>query len=78
MVTVALATLNIAPLNRFLKDGGQLVCTIPARRDGNGTAVQPRMPLGTKASDVIARKELLAANLGRLEVETSPNPKPRP
>jgi S-DNA-T family DNA segregation ATPase FtsK/SpoIIIE len=72
MITTALATLNIAPLNRFFKDGGQLVYTIPARRDGNGTAVQLRMPLGTKASDVIARKELLAANLGRLEVETWP------
>ncbi|MDQ3763358.1 MAG: hypothetical protein M3460_17540 [Actinomycetota bacterium] len=72
MITTALASLNIAPLNRFFKDGGQLVYTIPARRDGNGTAVQVRMPLGTKASDVIARKELLAANLGRLEVETWP------
>jgi DNA segregation ATPase FtsK/SpoIIIE, S-DNA-T family len=30
------------------------------------------MPLGTKASDVIARTELLAANLGRLDVETWP------
>jgi DNA segregation ATPase FtsK/SpoIIIE, S-DNA-T family len=72
MITTALASLNIAPLNRFFKDGGQLVYTIPARRDGHGTAVQVRMPLGTKASDVIARKELLAANLGRLEVETWP------
>jgi DNA segregation ATPase FtsK/SpoIIIE, S-DNA-T family len=72
MITTALATLNIAPLNRFFKNGGQLVYTIPARRDGAGTAVQLRMPLGTKASDVIARKELLAANLGRLEVETWP------
>lgn len=72
MITTALATLNIAPLNRFFKQGGQLVYTIPARRDGSGTAVQLRMPLGTKASDVIARKELLAANLGRLDVETWP------
>ncbi len=72
MITTALATLNIAPLNRFFKQGGQLVYTIPARRDGSGTAVQLRMPLGTKTSDVIARKELLAANLGRLEVETWP------
>ncbi|MGB8201161.1 MAG: hypothetical protein WCF33_15960, partial [Pseudonocardiaceae bacterium] len=72
MITTALATLNIAPLNRFFKNGGQLIHTIPARRDGHGTAVQLRMPLGTKASDVIARKELLAANLGRLDVETWP------
>jgi DNA segregation ATPase FtsK/SpoIIIE, S-DNA-T family len=72
MITTALATLNIAPLNRFFKNGGQLIYTIPARRDGHGTAVQLRMPLGTKASDVIARKELLAANLGRLDVETWP------
>jgi len=72
MITTALATLNIAPLNRFFKNGGQLIYTIPARRDGVGTAVQVRMPLGTKASDVIARKELLAANLGRLDVETWP------
>ncbi|MGH3718246.1 MAG: hypothetical protein ACRDRI_05260 [Pseudonocardiaceae bacterium] len=77
MVTTALATLNIAPLNRFFKQGGQLVYTIPARRDGHGTAVQLRTPLGTKASDVIARKELLAANLGRLEVETWPSVGPQ-
>lgn len=77
MITTALATLNIAPLNRFFKDGGQLIYTIPARRDGHGTAVQLRMPLGTKASDVIARKELLAANLGRLEVETWPSVGPQ-
>jgi DNA segregation ATPase FtsK/SpoIIIE, S-DNA-T family len=72
MITTALAMLNIAPLNRFFKDGGQLAYTIPARRDGHGTAVQLRIPLGTKASDVVARTELLAANLGRLEVETWP------
>lgn len=77
MVTTALTTLNIAPLNRFFKQGGQLIYTIPARRDGHGTAVQLRMPLGTKASDVIARKELLAANLGRLEVETWPSVGPQ-
>jgi DNA segregation ATPase FtsK/SpoIIIE, S-DNA-T family len=77
MITTALATLNIAPLNRFFKDDGQLIYTIPARRDGHGTAVQVRMPLGTKASDVIARTELLAANLGRLEVETWPTVGPQ-
>ncbi|MGH3869432.1 MAG: hypothetical protein ACRDQ4_25665 [Pseudonocardiaceae bacterium] len=77
MITTALATLNIARLNQFFKDGGQLVYTIPARRDGHGTAVQLRMPLGTKASDVVTRKELLAANLGRLEVETWPSAGPQ-
>jgi DNA segregation ATPase FtsK/SpoIIIE, S-DNA-T family len=77
MITTALATLNIAPLNRFFKNGGQLIYTIPARRDGAGTAVQVRMPLGTKASDVIARKELLAANLGRLDVEIWPSVGPQ-
>ncbi|MGH3827400.1 MAG: hypothetical protein ACRDQX_09545, partial [Pseudonocardiaceae bacterium] len=77
MVTTALATLNIAAVNKFFKQGGQLVYTIPARRDGHGTAVQLRMPLGSKASDVVTRKELLAANLGRLEVETWPSVGPQ-
>jgi S-DNA-T family DNA segregation ATPase FtsK/SpoIIIE len=77
MITTAIATLNIAPLNRFFKDGDQLIYTIPARRDGHGTAVQLRMPLGIKSSDVIARKDLLAANLRRLEVETWPSVGPQ-
>jgi DNA segregation ATPase FtsK/SpoIIIE, S-DNA-T family len=72
MITTAIASLNIPAVTRFFKDGGTLCYTIAARRDGSGTAVQLRMPLGSKASDVIVRTELLAANLGRLEVETWP------
>jgi DNA segregation ATPase FtsK/SpoIIIE, S-DNA-T family len=37
MISQALAHLGIAPLDRFFKNGGELVYTIPARLDGNGS-----------------------------------------
>ncbi len=72
MISKALAHLGIAPLNRFFKDGGQLVYTVPARRDGDGTYAQVRLPLGVTADMVAERRSRLAANLGRASLETWP------
>jgi S-DNA-T family DNA segregation ATPase FtsK/SpoIIIE len=72
MISQALAYLGIAPLDKFFKDGGLLVYTVPARVDGNGTYAQVRLPLGVTADMVADRRARLAANLGRAKLETWP------
>ncbi|WP_418155423.1 hypothetical protein [Actinoalloteichus caeruleus] len=72
MISRALAHLGIAPLNRFFTDGGDLIYPVPARRDGDGTSAQVRLPLGVTADMVAARRSKLAANLGRSSLETWP------
>ena len=72
MISQALAHLGIAALDRFFKNGGQLVYTVPARVDGDGTFAQIRLPLGVEADMVAARGKRLAANLGRAALETWP------
>jgi DNA segregation ATPase FtsK/SpoIIIE, S-DNA-T family len=72
MISVALTHLGITPLNRFFKDGGALAYTVAARKDGDGTYAQIRLPLGVTADMVAARRPTLAANLGRASLETWP------
>lgn len=72
MISRALAHLGISPLNRFFKDGGELVYTVPARKDGDGTFAQVRLPLGVTADMVAGQRGKLAANLGRSGLETWP------
>jgi DNA segregation ATPase FtsK/SpoIIIE, S-DNA-T family len=72
MISRALAHLGIAPLNRFFKEGGELVYTVPARKDGDGTFAQVRLPLGVTADMVAGQRGKLAANLGRAGLETWP------
>lgn len=76
MISQALAHLGIAPLDRFFKNGGELVYTIPARVDGEGTYAQIRLPMGTTADMVAAKRTTLAANLGRAALETWPTQGP--
>ena len=72
MISQALSHLGVAALDKFFKDGGQLVYTVPARLDGNGTYAQVRLPLGVTADMVADRRDRLAANLGRAKLETWP------
>ncbi|MGB3438584.1 MAG: hypothetical protein WBA97_07495 [Actinophytocola sp.] len=72
MISRALAHLGISPLNRFFKDGGELAYTVPARKDGDGTFAQVRLPLGVTADMVAGQRGKLAANLGRSGLETWP------
>jgi S-DNA-T family DNA segregation ATPase FtsK/SpoIIIE len=65
MISQALAHLGIAPLDRFFKAGGELVYTVPARVDGDGTYAQIRLPMGVTADMVAAKRTTLAANVGR-------------
>ena len=72
MISRALAHLGVAPLNKFFKDGGELAYTVPARKDGDGTFAQVRLPLGVTADMVAGQRGKLAANLGRSGLETWP------
>jgi S-DNA-T family DNA segregation ATPase FtsK/SpoIIIE len=72
MISQALAHLGISPLDRFVKNGGELVYTVPARLDGDGTYAQVRLPMGVTADMVADRRDRLAANLGRAKLETWP------
>lgn len=72
MISKALAHLGISPLDRFYRNGGELVYTVAARKDGDGTFAQVRLPLGVTADMVAARRSKLAANLGRASLETWP------
>jgi DNA segregation ATPase FtsK/SpoIIIE, S-DNA-T family len=72
MISQALAHLGIAPLDRFFKAGGELVYSVPARVDGDGTYAQIRLPMGVTAEMVAAKRATLAANLGRAGLETWP------
>jgi DNA segregation ATPase FtsK/SpoIIIE, S-DNA-T family len=72
MISQALAHLGVAPLDRFFKAGGELVYTVPARVDGEGTYAQIRLPMGATADMVAAKRTTLAANLGRATLETWP------
>jgi S-DNA-T family DNA segregation ATPase FtsK/SpoIIIE len=72
MISQALAHLGISPIDKFIKDGGQFVYTVPARLDGDGTFAQVRLPMGVTADMVADRRPRLAANLGRAKLETWP------
>jgi S-DNA-T family DNA segregation ATPase FtsK/SpoIIIE len=72
MISQALAHLGIGPLDRFFKAAGELVYTVPARVDGDGTYAQIRLPMGVTADMVAAKRTTLAANLGRAALETWP------
>jgi S-DNA-T family DNA segregation ATPase FtsK/SpoIIIE len=70
MISQALAHLGVGPLEKFFKAGGQLVYTVAARVDGDGTYAQIRLPMGVNAEMVAAKRTTLAANLGRASLET--------
>jgi S-DNA-T family DNA segregation ATPase FtsK/SpoIIIE len=72
MISHALAHLGISPLDRFFKNGGELVYLVPARVDGEGTFAQIRLPMGVTADMIAAKGKTLAANLGRAALETWP------
>ncbi|SDH66049.1 DNA segregation ATPase FtsK/SpoIIIE, S-DNA-T family [Actinokineospora alba] len=72
MISQALAHLGVPPLDRFFKSGGELVYSVPARVDGDGTFAQVRLPMGVTAEMVASKRKTLAANLGRASLETWP------
>ena len=65
-------SLGASSVGQVLQRRRQLVYTVPARVDGDGTYAQVRLPLGVTADIVADRRARLAANLGRAKLETWP------
>jgi DNA segregation ATPase FtsK/SpoIIIE, S-DNA-T family len=65
VITRALASLGIAGIDRWLRDGRELVFPSPVREDGPGWRAEIDLPFGTTASMVIERREQLASGLRR-------------
>jgi S-DNA-T family DNA segregation ATPase FtsK/SpoIIIE len=65
VITRALGSLGIAGIDRWLRDGHQLVFPSPVREDGPGWRAEVDLPYGVTAAMVIDRREQLASGLRR-------------
>jgi DNA segregation ATPase FtsK/SpoIIIE, S-DNA-T family len=65
VITRALGSLGIAGIDRWLRDGRQLVFPSPVREDGPGWRAEVDLPYGVTAAMVIDRREQLASGLRR-------------
>jgi DNA segregation ATPase FtsK/SpoIIIE, S-DNA-T family len=65
VITRALGSLGIAGIDRWLRDGHQLVFPSPVREDGPGWRAEVDLPYGCTATQVIDRREQLASGLRR-------------
>jgi S-DNA-T family DNA segregation ATPase FtsK/SpoIIIE len=65
VITRALGSLGIAGIDRWVRDGRQLVFPSPVREDGPGWRAEVDLPYGVTAAMVIERREQLASGLRR-------------
>ncbi len=65
VITRALASIGIASLDRWIRDGHPLTFPSPVREDGPGWRAEVDLPFGCTASQVIERREQLASGLRR-------------
>jgi DNA segregation ATPase FtsK/SpoIIIE, S-DNA-T family len=65
VITRALGSLGIAGIDRWLRDGRELVFPSPVREDGPGWRAEVDLPYGCTATQVIERREQLASGLRR-------------
>jgi DNA segregation ATPase FtsK/SpoIIIE, S-DNA-T family len=65
VITRALGALGIAGIDRWLRDGHQLVFPAPVREDGPGWRAEVDLPYGVTAAMVTERREQLASGLRR-------------
>jgi S-DNA-T family DNA segregation ATPase FtsK/SpoIIIE len=65
VITRALGSLGIAGIDRWLRDGRELVFPSPVREDGPGWRAEVDLPYGCTAAQVIERREQLASGLRR-------------
>ncbi len=65
VITRALGSLGIAGIDRWLRDGHQLVFPSPVREDGPGWRAEVDLPYGLTAAMVTERREQLASGLRR-------------
>jgi S-DNA-T family DNA segregation ATPase FtsK/SpoIIIE len=65
VITRALGSLGIAGIDRWIRDGHQLVFPSPVREDGPGWRAEVDLPYGVTAAMVTERREQLASGLRR-------------
>jgi DNA segregation ATPase FtsK/SpoIIIE, S-DNA-T family len=65
VITRALGSLGIAGIDRWLRDGRELVFPSPVREDGPGWRAEVDLPYGVTAAMVTERREQLASGLRR-------------
>jgi S-DNA-T family DNA segregation ATPase FtsK/SpoIIIE len=65
VITRALGALGIAGIDRWLRDGHQLMFPSPVREDGPGWRAEVDLPYGVTAAMVTERREQLASGLRR-------------
>jgi DNA segregation ATPase FtsK/SpoIIIE, S-DNA-T family len=65
VITRALGALGIAALDRWIRDGHELVFPSPVREDGPGWRAEVDLPFGVTAAMVIDRRDQLASGLRR-------------
>jgi DNA segregation ATPase FtsK/SpoIIIE, S-DNA-T family len=65
VITRALGSLGIAGIDRWLRDGRELVFPSPVREDGPGWRAEVDLPFGVTSEMVIERREQLASGLRR-------------
>ena len=65
VITRALGSLGIPGIDRWLRDGRELVFPSPVREDGPGWRAEVDLPFGVTATQVIERREQLASGLRR-------------
>ena len=65
VITRALGSLGIAGIDRWIRDGRELVFPSPVREDGPGWRAEVDLPFGCTATQVIERREQLASGLRR-------------
>ncbi len=65
VITRALGSLGIAGIDRWLRDGRELVFPSPVREDGPGWRAEVDLPFGVTADMVIERRQQLASGLRR-------------
>ncbi|HEV8274888.1 MAG TPA: cell division protein FtsK, partial [Streptosporangiaceae bacterium] len=65
VITRALGALGIAGIDRWLRDGRELVFPSPVREDGPGWRAEVDLPYGVTAAMVTERREQLASGLRR-------------
>jgi S-DNA-T family DNA segregation ATPase FtsK/SpoIIIE len=65
VITRALGSLGIAGIERWLREGRELVFPSPVREDGPGWRAEVDLPFGVTSEMVIERREQLASGLRR-------------
>jgi S-DNA-T family DNA segregation ATPase FtsK/SpoIIIE len=65
VITRALGSLGIAGIDRWLREGRQIIYPHPVRQDGPGWRAEVDLPYGVTATQVIERREQFASGLRR-------------